>query len=613
MRIPAVRCAIAALGALAVLLASAPASAQTSVGGIALNQFEPAPAGDPFFGVPSPSIGGHLEPRAALVFDYSDKPLRLVLGSTETAVVASQAYLRFDASLSLFDRILVNVHVPFAVAQSGEDPMLTGVNFNPPSGAEFGDLRLGVRGRLLGDDASPFQISLGGYFFAPTGPSESYVGEGAVRGAPHVIFGGKVGTGTAFVWTASAGVMLRASENPHTFTFGGGAGVLLLDEALTLGAEAYGGLALGQATLLEGTGLNVTEATRTNFEVLGSARVRFLRGLTIGAAAGPGVAAGLGTPTFRFAALLGWMPPSSESSEAQSTKKEAGDRDNDGFRDDVDACPDEKGDLQGDPSKDGCPPPDRDFDSVLDVEDACPNEPGARSSDATKHGCPQDGDGDGISDTKDACPKVKGSPSEDARLNGCPQDGDGDGILDDTDACATQKGARSPDPAKNGCPLDTDGDQVADVDDACPRLRGVRSSDPKRNGCPGVAEPTAVASNLGIDTRIEFHLYGKGRTQTVEPVTDDQLRAIRDSIVKDPTIELVEVRGHTDDSGDPQFNAQLALERAEAVRGWLIAVGTPANKLVAKGYGDQAPVGDNRIFDGRQKNRRVEFKVIKRK
>src|SRR5688572_20998621 len=170
MRIPAVprAAAAAAVGVLAALLSSAssPASAQTSVGGIALNQFEPAPAGDPFFGVPSPSIGGHLEPRAALIFDYSDKPLRLVLGSTETAVVASQSFLRFDASLSLWDRILVNVHVPFAVAQSGEDPMLTGVNFNPPSGAELGDLRLGLRGRLLGDDASPFQISLGGYFFA---------------------------------------------------------------------------------------------------------------------------------------------------------------------------------------------------------------------------------------------------------------------------------------------------------------------------------------------------------------------------------------------------------------------------------------------------------------
>jgi outer membrane protein OmpA-like peptidoglycan-associated protein len=98
----------------------------------------------------------------------------------------------------------------------------------------------------------------------------------------------------------------------------------------------------------------------------------------------------------------------------------------------------------------------------------------------------------------------------------------------------------------------------------------------------------------------------------VEPVTDEMLRGIKDAIMGDPSIEMVEVQGHTDDSGDASFNANLALERAQEVRRWLIGAGVPASKLVAKGYGDRAPVGDNRIFDGRQKNRRVDFKVIKK-
>lgn len=618
MRVPAVLCA--ALGAVIAMAASRPAIGQVSVGGIALNQLEPAPAGDPFFGVPSPSIGGHLEPRVALLFDYSHKPLRLVLGPTETAVVASQSFLRLDASLALWDRILLDLHAPLAVAQSGEEPNFPGVSFNPPSSAAFGDLRLGLRGRLAGNDASPFQASLGAYFFAPTSPSNSYVGDDAVRGAPHAIVGGKVGSGTAFVWTASAGVMLRASDNPHSFTFGGGAAVLLLDEAISLGAEAYGSVALGESALLAGTNINVTEAARTNAEVLGSVRFRFLRGLVLGAAAGPGVASGLGTPTFRVAALLGWMPPASASVEepAESAK---GDRDDDGFRDDVDACPDEKGELQGDPSKDGCPPPDRDYDSILDIEDACPSEPGAKNTDATKNGCPEDSDGDAISDLKDACPRVKGSANADPRLHGCPQDGDGDGVLDNDDACPGERGAKSADPKRNGCPLDSDGDAVADVVDACPKQKGVKSADPRRNGCPApgggpapAAGGVAVAPDMGsgLNARIEFHLYGKYRSQTVEPVTDEFLRGIRDAIMGDPSIDIVEVQGHTDDSGDPQFNASLALARAEEVRSWLIAAGVPANKLVAKGYGDRVPVGDNRIFDGRQMNRRVDFKVVKK-
>lgn len=621
MRVPAVLCA--ALGVGLAMAASRPASGQVSVGGIALNQLEPAPAGDPFFGVPSPSIGGHLEPRVGLLFDYSDRPLRLVLGSTETAVVASQAFLRLGASLALWDRILLDLHAPLAVAQSGDDPMLPGVSFNPPSSVEFGDLRIGLRGRLVGDDASPFQASLGAYFFAPTSAANSYVGDDAVRFAPHAILGGKIGSGTAFVWSANAGMVVRASDNPHSVTFGGGAAVLFLDEALSLGGEAYGAFALGQSTLLDGTGLNVTEATRTNFEVLGSVRVRFLRGLVIGAGAGPGIVAGLGTPTFRVTALLGWMPPAS-SAPAETEGAAAGDRDDDGFRDDVDACPDEKGELQGDPKKDGCPPPDRDFDSILDIEDACPTEAGSKNTDATKNGCPDDSDGDAISDTKDACPRVKGSPNADARLNGCPQDGDGDGVLDDTDACPGERGAKSADPKRNGCPLDSDGDAIADAVDACPNQKGERSADARRNGCPvpgrpaasrpdpGAGVATSPESGSGLNASIEFNLYGKYRTQTAEPVTDEQLRSIKDAIMGDPSIDMVEVQGHTDDSGDASFNANLALERAQEVRRWLIGVGVPASKLVAKGYGDRVPVGDNRIFDGRQKNRRVDFKVIKK-
>ena len=73
------------------------ARAQSKVEGFALNQFEPAPAGDAFFGVPSAGVGGHLVPRAMVMFDYAHRPLRFSTATGETPIVASQGFLRVDA------------------------------------------------------------------------------------------------------------------------------------------------------------------------------------------------------------------------------------------------------------------------------------------------------------------------------------------------------------------------------------------------------------------------------------------------------------------------------------------------------------------------------------
>ena len=52
-----------------------------------------------------------------------------------------------------------------------------------------------------------------------------------------------------------------------------------------------------------------------------------------------------------------------------------GDRDGDGYKDDVDQCPDDPEDFDDFEDEDGCPDPDNDHDGILDVDDKCPNEP----------------------------------------------------------------------------------------------------------------------------------------------------------------------------------------------------------------------------------------------
>ncbi|OYW85827.1 MAG: hypothetical protein B7Z22_07850, partial [Hyphomonas sp. 32-62-5] len=67
----------------------------------------------------------------------------------------------------------------------------------------------------------------------------------------------------------------------------------------------------------------------------------------------------------------------------------------------------------------------------------------------------------------------------------------------------------------------------------------------------------------------------------------------------------------TDDTGNPAFNDELSLRRAEAVRAAMIQRGVPPERLLAAGYGQSQPVGDNATEDGRARNRRIEIRIVR--
>lgn len=72
----------------------------------------------------------------------------------------------------------------------------------------------------------------------------------------------------------------------------------------------------------------------------------------------------------------------------------------------------------------------------------------------------------------------------------------------------------------------------------------------------------------------------------------------------------VEIQGHTDNVGTEKQNLAVSQARAESVRNYLIARNIGADRLIAKGYGESQPIGDNKTADGRAMNRRIEFKVL---
>jgi outer membrane protein OmpA-like peptidoglycan-associated protein len=81
-------------------------------------------------------------------------------------------------------------------------------------------------------------------------------------------------------------------------------------------------------------------------------------------------------------------------------------------------------------------------------------------------------------------------------------------------------------------------------------------------------------------------------------------------MIRDLPTRHVEVQGHTDNSGTPEHNKTLSEQRAEAVRLWLVQHGVVADRLIARGYGQEKPLVPNTSAANRGRNRRVQFIIL---
>ena len=97
---------------------------------------------------------------------------------------------------------------------------------------------------------------------------------------------------------------------------------------------------------------------------------------------------------------------------------------------------------------------------------------------------------------------------------------------------------------------------------------------------------------------------------TLRPESKTELQNIIEFLQQNPNISL-EISGHTDNVGSYEYNLNLSEKRAQAVVDYLIQQGISSNRLVYKGYSYTKPIASNSTEEGRQLNRRVEFKIIK--
>ena len=167
-------------------------------------------------------------------------------------------------------------------------------------------------------------------------------------------------------------------------------------------------------------------------------------------------------------------------------------------------------------------------------------------------------------------------------------DTDGDGVPDDVDECPAVPGDMP-----NGCLSDRDGDGVPDIFDDCPDEPGPEDN----NGCPVMVDKVVFIESVHFD-------FDSAKIKDISKAVLDA-RAVP-AILNNPEIDVL-VAGHTDSTGSDDYNNGLSMERAAAVREYLMSQGVPAENLATVGYGESRPIDTNDTKAGRANNRRVEF------
>ncbi|MEO8772244.1 MAG: OmpA family protein [Ferruginibacter sp.] len=128
----------------------------------------------------------------------------------------------------------------------------------------------------------------------------------------------------------------------------------------------------------------------------------------------------------------------------------------------------------------------------------------------------------------------------------------------------------------------------------------------------------SLAQNIGVEENpieegqiVDIKLlYDFGKSY-VRSESFTELNKVMQVLKTNPTMEI-ELSAHTDNIGSYSKNLALSIDRAKSVKEYLLSKGIAANRITSKGYGETKPIASNKTPEGRQQNRRVEFKILRK-
>ena len=609
------------LGAASVGLAAALFShnAEAQRVGWAVDRVEPSPAGDLFFQTHFPV---YAVDRAATLFfglanAYSSQPLLATIGTgTSAETVAAIEHLfatHAQVNVHLAGRLGLDLSLPIYWVQTGsQDPSIA---VRAASGVSAGDLRLGVRLRIVGraerDPASLHLAATGHFGFLPTAGSAQTTSDGAFRARLFAVGAGSAGV---FRWSLSAGAQLRPGIDVAAVHVGSemfalaGVGVSLASSRIFLGAE--GEFATDLASPFQ-SGTN-------HVQLWGVVRAALLDdSVRIAVGAGPGLTQAPGTPALgAFLTVAYAIPLGATSHATPALARPTGEAPHAATPTAVqhEATQSSTTVTNVASSAPSSAVPSGEPASVVASASPVPASEAFCSVPSDEHCVPSDdADGDGIREPLDQCPSVVPGPHPDPTRPGCPDvDTDGDLVFDHFDQCPTAAQGTAPDPERRGCPLpDADGDRIPDAIDHCPNVPGAPHPDPTLNGCPGLVRLEADS------VRILQPIFFAPNRDVIQARSNPVMQAVANALTARTDIRYMLIEGHTDDLGNAELNVDLSQRRAAAVLRWLIDHGISPVRLQSRGMGSMAPsvpivpgMRRRALRDARSRNRRVDFEIL---
>ena len=130
-----------------------------------------------------------------------------------------------------------------------------------------------------------------------------------------------------------------------------------------------------------------------------------------------------------------------------------------------------------------------------------------------------------------------------------------------------------------------------------------------------ITKSDTIRTNIGIKQTpkgsiVISNIYYETAKADLRQESQESLNKELVDLLKDNPKLIIEISSHTDDVGTNDYNQKLSQARAESVVNYLIGHGIDKARLIAKGYGEGKPIAPNTTPEGRQKNRRTEFKII---
>ena len=114
--------------------------------------------------------------------------------------------------------------------------------------------------------------------------------------------------------------------------------------------------------------------------------------------------------------------------------------------------------------------------------------------------------------------------------------------------------------------------------------------------------------SIDLKEKVQFETGSAVLLAQSQTLLDEVAKTMNDH----PEIKKVRIDGHTDGEASRSYNQKLSQKRAKAVKDYLISKGVAAKRLDSKGWGEDKPIADNKTPEGREQNRRVEIKILKR-